>query len=336
MRNLLSLSIAAALAATVMDVAPSALAAEGDAAWEMPRTEYGHPDLQGYWTNTTLTPIERPVELGEKKAYTEAEAMELENAARQFEQQKAEPLDADRAPPHVGGAIGQEADINFSDVFTNVLKVRDEYRTSMIVDPTNGRFPFREDGRRQDVYAQWTAQGLGPSDGPEPRTPGDRCLSRGIPPMTVTPYNNNYQIVQNKDYVMLMGEMVHDARIIRLDKEHLPGTGKTWLGDSVGHWEGDTLVVNTKNLHPQLSHFRLISTDQLELTERFEIVSENAILYTVTVNDPQVYTQPFTEEITLMRKAPEDLIYEYSCHEGNYGLMGILAGARRQELDARN
>ena len=94
--------------------------------------------------------------------------------------------------------------------------------------------------------------------------------------------------------------------------------------------------MNTKNLHPQLSHFRLISTDQLELTERFEIVSENAILYTVTVNDPQVYTQPFTEEITLMRKAPEDLIYEYSCHEGNYGLMGILAGARRQELDARN
>ncbi len=332
MRTVLSLAIAAAL----LNISLPAEAAEGSAGWQIPRTEYGHPNLQGFWTNTTLTPIERPVELGDKKAYTEAEALELENAARAFEQQKAEPLDADRAPPPVGSAIGQEADINFSDVFTNVLKVRGEYRTSMIVDPANGRFPFREDGRQQDIYAKWTAQGLGPSDGPEARTPGDRCLSRGIPPMTVTPYNNNYQIVQNKDYFMLMGEMVHDARIIRLNKEHLPGDGKNWLGDSVGRWEGDTLVVHTKNLRPELSHFRLISTDQLELTERFEIVSENEILYTVTVTDPAVYTQPFTEEITLMRKAPEDLIYEYSCHEGNYGLEGILAGARRQEWDARN
>lgn len=332
MRTALSLAIAAAL----LNVSLPTHASEGGTGWEMPRTEYGHPDLQGFWTNTTLTPIERPVELGDQKVYTETEALALENAARAFEQQKAEPLDADRAPPPVGGAIGQEADINFSDVFTNVLKVRGEYRTSMIVDPANGRFPFREDGRRQDIYAKWTAQGLGPSDGPEARTPGDRCLSRGMPPMTVTPYNNNYQIVQNKDYVMLMGEMVHDARIIRLDKEHLPGDGKNWLGDSVGRWEGDTLVVHTKNLRPELSHFRLISTDKLELTERFEIVSEHEILYTVTVTDPQVYTQPFTEEITLMRKAPEDLIYEYSCHEGNYGLEGILAGARRQEWDARN
>ncbi|MES3006803.1 MAG: hypothetical protein V4751_03430 [Pseudomonadota bacterium] len=330
MRAALSLAVAAAL----LNVSLSAMAA-GNTGWEVPRTEYGHPDLQGYWTNTTLTPIERPVELGDKKAYTEAEALALENAARDFEIQKAEPLDADRAPPPVGGAIGQEADINFSDVFTNVLKVRGEYRTSMIVDPANGRFPFREDGRRQDIFAQWTAQGLGSADGPEARTPGDRCLSRGIPPMTVTPYNNNYQIVQNKDYVMLMGEMVHDARIIRLDKEHMPGDAKNWLGDSVGHWDGDALVVHTKNLRPELSHFRLISTAQLELTERFEIVSESEILYTVTVTDPQVYTQPFTEEITLMRKAPGDLIYEYSCHEGNYGLEGILAGARRVEWDAR-
>lgn len=332
MRVTLSLAIAAAL----LNVSLPAGAADGSIGWQIPRTEYGHPNLQGFWTNTTLTPIERPVELGDQKVYTEAEALELESAALAFEQQKAEPLDADRAPPPVGGAIGQEADINFSDVFTNVLKVRGEYRTSMIVDPANGRFPFREDGRQQDIYAKWTAQGLGPSDGPEARTPGDRCLSRGMPPMTVTPYNNNYQIVQNKDYFMLMGEMVHDARIIRLDKEHFPGDGKNWLGDSVGRWEGDTLVVHTKNLHPELSHFRLISTAQLELTERFEIVSESEILYTVTVTDPAVYTQPFTEEITLMRKAPEDLIYEYSCHEGNYGLEGILAGARRQEWDARN
>jgi len=305
-----------------------------ETAWKVPRTEHDHPNLQGFWTNTTQTPIERPVALGTQRAYTEAEVAALEETAREFERQKAEPLDANRAPPPVGGAIGQEADINFSDVFVNVLRVRGEYRTSMIIDPPDGRFPFRPDGRAQDIYARWAALGHGPSDGPEPRTPGDRCLSRGIPPMTVTPYNNNYQIVQTRDYVMLMGEMVHDARIIRLNAEHLPFDHKTWLGDSVGYWEGDTLVVHSKNFHPQNSHFRLISTDQLQLTERFERVGENEIAYSVTVTDPLVYSLPFTEELTLSRKPPGELIYEYSCHEGNYGLEGILAGARRGEWDA--
>ncbi|OGT72529.1 MAG: hypothetical protein A3H44_08585 [Gammaproteobacteria bacterium RIFCSPLOWO2_02_FULL_57_10] len=303
--------------------------------WIIPRTEHGHPDLQGLWHNTTQTPIERPVALGEQRAYTEAEVRALEQEARDFEREKAQPLEGDREPPPVGGAIGQEADINFSDVFVNVLRVKGEYRTSMIVDPPNGRFPFREDGRSQDIYGQYRARGLDASDGPEGRTAGDRCLSRGIPPMTVTPYNNNFQIVQNKDYVMIMGEMVHDARIIRLNEEHHPGAHKTWMGDAVGHWEGDTLVVHTKNFRPEISHFRLISTDQLELTERFEIVSEDEIFYSVTVTDPLVYTQPFTEELTLMRRAPGEMMYEYSCHEGNYGLEGILAGARREEWDAR-
>jgi len=328
MKKLLRCAVLGALC-----VAQQGLTQDGN--WTVPRTEYGHPNLQGFWTNTTQTPIERPVALGTQRVYPADEVAALEQTARDFEQQKAEPLDADRAPPPLGGAIGQEADINFSDVFVNVLQVKGEYRTSMIIDPPDGRFPFRPDGRQQDIFAKWTAQGLGPSDGPEARTPGDRCLARGIPPIAVTPYNNNFQIVQNQDYVMLMGEMVHDARIIRLNKDHLPFDHKTWLGDSVGYWEGDTLVVHSKNFRPEISHFRLISTDQLELTERFEIVGENEIYYSVTVTDPLVYTQPFTEELTLSRKPPGELIYEYSCHEGNYGLEGILAGARREEWDAQ-
>lgn len=306
-----------------------------DSGWVMPRTEYGQPDMQGVWTNTTQTPIERPIELGNQKTYSEDEVHALEEAARRFEEEKAVPLDGDRAPPPLGGAIGQEADINFSDVFVNVLKVKGEYRTSMIVDPPNGRFPFREEGRNQDIYAQYRARGLNPSDGAEGRTAGDRCLSRGIPPMTVTPYNNNFQIVQTADYFMIMAEMVHDARIIRLNAEHFPGDHKTWMGDGVAYWEGDTLVVNSRNFRPEISHFRLISTDQLEVTERFELVGENEIFYSFTINDPLVYTQPFTEELTLTRKAPDDLIYEYSCHEGNYGLEGILSGARREDWDAQ-
>lgn len=313
-------------------LAPLCAAADG---WVPPRTEYGHPDLQGFWTNVTQTPIERPTELGEKQTYTESEAMALLQGALEQEADKAEPLDPARPPPEQGGRIGQEADINFSDTYSNVLQVRDEYRTSMIIDPPDGRFPFVPGARDLDIHGQRRRAGFGPSDGPEMRTAADRCLSRGIPPIVVTPYNSNFQIVQTRDYVMLLGEMVHDARIIRLDQPHLPFAFPAWLGNSVGHWEGDTLVVHTRNFREEISHFRLLSSAQLELTERFQIIAEDEIVYSVTVTDPVIYAQPFTEELTLTRHGPDDQLYEYACHEGNYGLTGILAGARREEADAR-
>lgn len=303
--------------------------------WLPPRTEYGQPDLQGFWTNVTQTPIERPTELGEKQSYTEAEATALLQDALKQEADKAAPLDPARPPPELGGRIGQEADINFSDTYSNVLQVRGEYRTSLIIDPPNGRFPFAPDARDLDIHGQRRLAGFGASDGPEIRTAGDRCLSRGIPPLVVTPYNSNFQIVQTRDYVMLLGEMVHDARIIRLDESHMPFTFPAWNGNSVGHWEGDTLVVHTINFREEISHFRLLSSAQLELTERFQIVADDEIVYSVTVTDPLIYSQPFTEEITLSRHGPDDHLYEYACHEGNYGLTGILAGARREEADAR-
>jgi hypothetical protein len=304
------------------------------AEWTMPRTEHDHPDLQGFWTNTTQTPIERPAPLGMQQAYTEAEALALEAVVRQADQEKAMPLDGDRSAPSAGGSIGQEADINFNDSYINVLRVKGEYRTSMIVDPPDGRFPFTADARQKDVIAGWRAAGHGTLDGPEIRPAAERCLSRGIPPMVVPPYNANYQIVQTRNYVMIQGEMINDARIIRLNAQHFPGEIKTWLGDSIGHWEDDALIVQTRNFRPEISHFRLLSSDQMTLSERFEIVSEDEIFYSFTVTDPAVYTRPFTEELTLRRHGPGEHLYEYSCHEGNYSLPGILAGARRQEQDA--
>lgn len=303
------------------------------AEWTMPRTEHGHPDLQGFWTNTTQTPIERPAHLGTQRAYTEAEALALEAAALQADQDSAAPLDGNRTAPLAGGDIGQEADINFIDRYINVLRVKGEYRTSMIVDPPDGRFPFINNVQESGQVARWRAAGFGAFDGPEIRPPAERCLSRGIPPMVVAPYNANYQIVQTRDYVMILGEMINDARIIRLNAQHLPGDIKTWLGDSIGYWEGDALIVHSKNFRQEISHFRLLSSDQMTLSERFEIIGENEIFYSFTVTDPGIYTRPFTEELTLRRHGPGDHLYEYSCHEGNYSLPGILAGARRQEQD---
>ena len=300
-----------------------------------PRTEFGQPDFQGNWSNRTQTPISRPRDLGNQASYTEQEALAMEAAARDDSRTKSKALQPDREAPTAGESIRQQADQNFTDIRIDVLKVNGEYRTSMIVDPADGQFPFLQGGRQKDIFAQWRAAGHGAMDGPEIRSAGERCLSRGVPPIVVPPYNANYQIVQTRDYVMLLGEMVHDARIIRLHSTH-PETGsKTWLGDSIGYWEGDTLVVHSINFRPEISHFRLTSSDQMELTERFTMINEQEIFYTFTVTDPQIYSQPFTEELTLHRRGPGEYLYEYACHEGNYSFSGILAGARRLEADAR-
>ncbi|MCG8415395.1 MAG: hypothetical protein MI746_14350 [Pseudomonadales bacterium] len=325
----LALAISSAIAALADSSA-------NDAAqnWEVPRTEYGHPDLQGMWSNRTQTPIARPTELGDQRAYTPEEALAIEQRAAEANQQKFAPLDPNRDAPVAGSRIRQEADQNFTDMRIDVLRVKGEYRTSMIIDPPDGQFPFKEGGRQNDIYGQWRAAGFGPMDGPEIRPAGERCLSRGIPPMTVPPYNANYQIVQTEDHVMILGEMVHDARIIKLDGEHQPGGFANWMGDSVGYWDGDALVVKTVNLRPEASHFRVISSDQFMLEERFEIVGEDEIYYSFTVTDPEIYSRPFTEELTLKRREAGEQIYEYACHEGNYSFAGILAGARRNEVDA--
>ncbi|MCG8413556.1 MAG: hypothetical protein MI746_04990 [Pseudomonadales bacterium] len=301
----------------------------------MPRTEHGHPNLQGYWTNASQTPLQRPEELGEKRFYTLEEAQELMVQAEISAEEKAADLDSNRGEPERGANILFQADENFANTRINLAVVDGEFRTSLIVDPPNGRLPFVAGGRSKDVFGEWRAAGAGALDGPEIRNPWERCVYVGgqVPPMIAWTYNANFQFVQNQDYVVIHREMVHDARIIPLAGEHFPEVMYQWMGNSVGRWEDDTLVVQTKNFHPQVSNPFIPSSYALEVTERFQMQSKDEIFYSYTIHDPVIYSQPVTVEMPLRRKAAGEYVYEYACHEGNYSLPSILAGARREELD---
>lgn len=321
------------LSAALLSVAFASAGAQTASDWVLPRTEYGQPDLQGLWGNTTLTPMERPRDLGEKLTYSPDEVAAMEAKADATEATKQEDGDPNRAAPLPGVAIGNEAEAVYSDVGVRLMRIRGAYPTSLITDPADGRFPFVENARQKDIYGQWRAQGFGEYDGPEIRSAGERCLSAigTMPPMVLLPYNSNVQIVQNQDYVMMLGEMVHDVRIIRLDSEHQPEVLRYWFGDSVGRWEGDTLAVHSKHYRPEISNFRVISSADLEVAERFTRISDTEIFYTYTVTDPQIYTQPYTVEMILTHLPPDQKMYEFACHEGNYSMASILAGARRQD-----
>ena len=321
---------------TVFLLATARVLAQSETDELLPRTEFDFPDLQGYWTNASQTPLQRPDALGDKRYYNPEEVRELEAAAVQRDQQKAAPLEEDRELPQQGGTIRFQADENFANTRINLMQVNGEHRTSLIVDPPDGRLPYREGWQQNDYYGKWLAAGAGEFDGPEMRSPWERCFFVGgqLPPMIAWTYNANFQIVQNRDYVMIMREMAHDARIIRISGKPFPEQLYQWSGNSIGHWEGDTLIVNSKGFHPQSSHLFIRSTDKLQVTERFELTSENEIVYQYTVTDPAIYARPFTVEMTLSRKAEGETIYEYACHEGNYSLPSILAGARREEVES--
>lgn len=301
---------------------------------DIPRTAEGKPDFQGFWTNATQTPIERPVELGDKRDYTPEEARQKVIAYTARIDADAAPIDPDRGAPPQGAAIGLEADWRFPDA--NIVTVNGQARTSLIIDPPNGRIPTRE-GKPQDWRSLMLAQtGADEFDGPEVRPTGERCLlsvlSTAGPPMFPMSYNSVYQIVQTPQYLMIMTEMVNDVRIIRIDGQALPDAMTRWMGDSVAHWEEDTLVVNTDKVHPQQS-FRG-STGALKTTEWFSMESDQQINYRVTLHDPDAYTQSWTAEVPLRAMPPGSNIYEYACHEGNHSVTGSLGGARRQDYDA--
>ena len=305
--------------------------------WQVPRTEYGYPDLQGAWNNINATPIQRPRALEDRRAYTVAEALALESKFRDINEQNYLPSDANREAPPIGALSLTITEILYSDSKTKLAFIDGEYRTSLIVSPSNGRFPFTENARSKDIYGQWRAKGLKAADGPEFTMIGERCITGNgtMPPMAIIGYNSNIQIVQTSDYVVIMGEMVNDARIIRLDSVHQAPHMKKWLGDSIAHYEGDTLVVHTQNYRPEQSNMRLVSSEKLQVTERFTPVSDNTILYSFTVEDPVIYTEPVVFEFPLNRLADGERIYEFACHEGNYSMPGMLAGARRLELEAK-
>ncbi|MEZ5286759.1 MAG: hypothetical protein R2712_18505 [Vicinamibacterales bacterium] len=317
--------------------------APGTTPWTMPRTPDGHPDLQGTWSNATITPIDRPA--GAPATYTPAQAARLEKGYADRVDRLAQPSDPDRpAPPEGGdgstGAAGNVGGYNnfWVDPGERVAVVNGEYRTSLIVDPPNGRVPpLSDEGRRRQAerLARLKTRG-GEYDHPEFRPLAERCLmsfgSNAGPPMLPNYfYNNNYQIVQTKDAVMILVEMVHDVRVIRLNaSEHPPAHIRPWMGDSIGHWEGDTLVVETTNFHPE-QVFRGAS-DTLTVTERLTRTADDTILYRFTVDDPHVWASAWSGEVPFRRT--EDMIFEYACHEGNYALSNILSGARAQEREA--
>ena len=300
--------------------------------WEVPRTPDGRPDLQGIWTNQSMTPTQRRGDQG--PVYTPEEVAEIERGYADREASAAQASDPNRPPPERKNTISV-AD-SYNDVYfqrgNGVAVVYGEPRTSLITVPSNGRIPPRTPEARARRAESREARGqFGQYDHPELRPLAERCLtsygSPAGPPMLPTGlYNSNYIIVQTPDHVLIMTEMVHDARIIRIgDGPKLPPHIRPWMGDSWGHWEGDVLVVETTNIHPLQPY----SSAEMKVTERFSRMREDAVLYEFMVDDPSTYAEPWGGQIP-MTTMP-DQMYEYACQEGNYALSAVLSGARYQE-----
>jgi hypothetical protein len=289
------------------------------------------------WTNATITPLERPKELGDRLVITDAEARTIEAQNDAFAEESDAPTDPKTRTQDLPESCGlgfKGADCGYNHFWIDrgreVITVNGERRSSLITAPADGRVPALVP-ERQKVMAQRTMGMRTNFDGPEARPLAERCLlafgSSSGPPMLPVLYNNHYQVVQTKDTVMILVEMVHDARIIRLGGKHLPSTMRKWMGDSVGHWEGDTLVVETTNFTDK-EMFRG-ATQDLKITERFTRVGPGEMNYRFIVEDPAAFTQTWSAEYPFHMTG--EAIYEYACHEGNYALPGILAGAREEE-----
>jgi len=301
--------------------------------WQAPRMPWGDPDLQGIWTNATFTTLMRPKEF-DALVMTEAEAAAFEQGGAQMMADiDALPEGDLKAGDDVGGYNAA-----WLDPGTRVLRVHGEPRSSIIVEPADGQVPYSLAGRARFYWQgfKWLSR----HDNPEERPEGERCTvgfgSTGGPPMIPVLYNNHYQFVQTPGQVLILVEMNHNVRTIRIGGEPLPKAIRPWLGDSIGHWDGDTLVVRTTQFHPQQSlraciRHQFYMTPDSVVEERFTRVGEHEILYQFTVTDDSIYQQPWRGEM-MLRTAPGP-IYEYACHEGNYALPNILAGARQEEKE---
>ena len=332
---------AGALALSVVVAAQSVAAqAPGTGEWVLPRTPDGHPDLQGNWTNETLTPLQRPA--GQDAVLSQEEVVGIEQGREKYLFETTATLsDPNRPPPEPGGTDDLTCieSLCYNEVYTQrgerIAVVNGEPRSSLVTDPPDGRVPLLtpEAQRRLDEYRANRSQ-FDPYDHPELRPLAERCImsfgsSAGPPMLPNGWYNNNYLIVQTADHVMIMAEMVHDTRIIRIgDGPRLPEQVRPWMGDSWGRWEDDTLVVETTNFHP-LQRFRGNASDNLRVIERFTRVDEGTILYEFTIDDPKTYTEPWGGQVPFVRL--DDQLYEYACHEANYSLSNVLSGARYQE-----
>jgi len=292
------------------------------------RTPWGDPDLEGIWTNATLTPLQRPSELASKEFLTPEEAA-------QFQRSRIEQTNADRPLPP--GQVGAYNDV-FFERGTSIVRSR---RTSLVVDPPDGRIPALTPDAQKKVEARQKREAVSPADGPEDRWLTERCILFGATvPMLPEPYNNNYRIIQSPGFVTILVEMNHDARIIPLDgRAHLASGIQQWTGDSRGRWEGTTLVVETTNLkfnHQSrfgVGYLNGLSDERLRVVERFTIADANTLTYRATVEDPSVFLRPWTVEVSMARTAGP--LFEVGCHEGNYGMFNILSGHRAEERHSR-
>jgi hypothetical protein len=314
--------------------APVAKPAGAQKAYAPPRTPDGQPDLQGFWTNSIYTPLQRPNNVT-KEFYTPEEAAEIEKRAAERETEETKP--------------GTIADVHYDNGQFGLNRSQSTFartlRTSLIVDPADGRIPpmtAEAQARAAEQAAARKKQG-GPFDSAQHMELDDRCISMAgaSPPMLSPGYMSNYQIVQAPGYVMILVERLHDTRIIPLDgRSYPPSSVRLWLGSSRGRWEGNTLVVETRNFNSRRpgvgdgqvagQPFRGASED-LRVTEWFTRVDANTILYRFTVEDEKTWTRPWTAELPMVRLQPQGPLFEHACHEGNYGLANTLAGARREE-----
>jgi hypothetical protein len=295
-------------------------AALDPANYSPPRLPSGKPDLQGLWSNAVVTPLERPADLADKPFLTEEEA-------REYEAKRVAAINRDSRPQDAEADILLAYNDFWWDSGNSGVRTR---RTSLIIDPPDGRIPALTEQAKQRLAAQPPPS----ADGPETQGLSTRCIYYGTagPPMLPGAYNNHYQLVQTDDHVLIVNEMVHETRIIPLDGRPFPPNEiRQWRGSSRGHWDGDTLVVETRNRRAD-TPFRG-SSENMQLTERFTRVADDVLLYEFTVNDPEAFTQPWTVQITSSR-VQDELMYEYACHEGNKSMLGILGGARAAERNA--
>jgi hypothetical protein len=292
-------------------------------AWTMPRTPDGKPDLQGVWNNATLTPLQRPT----KGPGAGKEFFTPEEAA-QFTKEELERVNGDKL-----NGVG-----NYNEFWRDRGGLAPDMRTSQIFDPPDGKIPALTPQAQKRVADQRAANRGHEFDGPENRNVQERCISvnNAGPPMTPTNYNANYQIVQSPGVVALLSEQIHDVRIIPTDgRPHVPESVRMINGDSIGHWEGNTLVVETTNFTDMTPYEN--SGPHMRLTERFTRTGPDSLMYEWTVYDPETFTQPWSARYPMFKLDAvhgDDVLYEYACHEGNYGMLDSLSGARAAEKAA--
>jgi hypothetical protein len=328
----IALCFAAPAVAQVNAYSADAYAKPNYDGYKPPKNAMGQPDISGVWSNATTTPVERRPE-HKGLVLSEQEAAKVQGAAETY--RRAGDV---RTDPGVGAPTDKNTNLGYNrfwtDPGTQVMRVRGEPRSSFLTTP-DGKVPPRRPGAprvQRRLQLDESSAGAGPNDNPESRGLAERCVffpTTAGPVLRPTLYNNNYRIVQGKDSVAIWVEMPHDTKIVRIGGKHRNDGVRPWMGDSIGWYEGDTLVVETINFHPQQEFYG--ASDDVKVTERFTRVADNRLLYQFTIEDPAVWEKPWGGEYEFWAS---EGIYEYACHEGNYGLHGILAGGREEDRRA--